>query len=154
MKFNRNAHMDTCAICRKAKDVSGLCNKAQDFINQDHVYSRENPYPENVLEQLQFKDWQRNQGEIQRSVFSKLESEIDLSILTPSQQRCVELYFWEGLTYREIAKELGYSNVKTAWLHVKAGLARLKQHLLSKVDEQTKLLLEREIPNTGQVVGR
>ena len=70
---------------------------------------------------------ERLSHEIKDQLFSKLDLEAALAVLTPKQKACFLLYA-EGKTYREIAQELSLS-LPTIQQHITAARRKLKKIL-------------------------
>lgn len=79
------------------------------------------------ISQLEGKNLAANKSEL-RAARTVLGAAIERE-LTPRQQECVRLYFYEGFTMDEIAKQLGVSK-PVVWRHLQRAKKKLEHSLL------------------------
>jgi hypothetical protein len=93
-----------CQECKKKPTCTKLCERAEKWVNQDHVSLREIPKPEWLLARLNVKAKPPHKLPVLQSYFS--QEKINFPFLTPLQNKCLHLFYFEGLSYKQIARSL------------------------------------------------
>ena len=100
-----------CQDCPKKNTCTELCEKTEKYVNQDYKYLRELPCDENLIEYLNYvidKNWPE-------LVSYFTEELVNFPFLTPLQNKTLHLFYFQGLTYKQIARHLnGGRNPSTA----------------------------------------
>ena len=92
-----------CTNCSKRDNCVELCEKAERYVGQDHVSQRESTKPEWLLDLLRVHVTLHKHEDI-ASYFQ--EDSLSFDFLTPLQNKILYLFYFEGLTYKEIAFHL------------------------------------------------
>ena len=101
--------MKPCTECPKYSECTELCDRAEKYVDQDHIAQREVTFTEDFLELLQIQSpftWP------EMASFFKAES-VNFPPLTPLQNKILHLFYFEGLSYREIARAVSGNRSKT-----------------------------------------
>lgn len=80
-----------------------MCNGAEKWANQDHIAQRESPKPEWLLDLLNVHVTLCKHKDI-ASYFQ--EYGLSFSFLPPLQNKILHLFYFQGLTYKQIAQHL------------------------------------------------
>ena len=140
-----------CQECPKKESCVELCEKAEKWVNKDHVSQRELTFPQvtdgergkvrlNLL--LDLADFHSAFKHSELSSFFN-ESKVDFPFLTPLQNKCLHLFYFQGLTYKQIAHQLtyseriGYGRTNFSQTQVKYRLKRAKQLIRAHLFKNT-----------------
>lgn len=106
-----------CQDCPKKETCTELCEKAERHIRKDHVSQREKIFPHireswesNLnphLDNFSYHLGLYNPSEIS-SYFT--EESVNFPFLTPLQNKILHLFYFQGLTYKQIASRLSSAN--------------------------------------------
>lgn len=129
-----------CQKCPSKDDCLALCPQAERYVSQDSRYQRERPVSMGALQMLSQKnawqEWLVSQGN------KRVEYEppaVDLSGLSLRQKQCLELHYFDGLSWGNIALRLGLSK-SAVQQYIKAGLRKLQTcailHIMKGRDDQ------------------
>ena len=91
-----------CQDCSKKNTCTELCEKTEKYVNQDYKYLRELPCDENLIEYLNYvidKNWPE-------LVSYFTEELVNFPFLTPLQNKIIHLFYFQGLTYKQIARAM------------------------------------------------
>ena len=88
-----------CQDCKKKPNCVKLCPAAEKWVNQDHVALREIPKPQWLLDRISIKAKPAHRD--LSNYFS--HERVEFPFLTPIQNKILHLFYFEGLTYNEIA---------------------------------------------------
>ena len=116
-----------CQECSKKESCVELCLKAEKWVNSDHVSQRELPCNEFTLEYLNYISpvkWQTIAS------YHHVES-LEFPFLSDLQNKCLHLFYFQGLTYKQIAFRLSGRYRKLSLKAVKGQLARAKKKIRS-----------------------
>ncbi len=94
-----------CQTCKDRDTCTELCEPAERYVGQDHVSQRETPHEETFLEWLQSNVSLYTYEELS-GYFS--EESVNFPCCTELQNRCLSLFYFEGLSYAEIAMKVNY----------------------------------------------
>ena len=97
-----------CQDCTKRDTCTELCEDAEKYVNRDHVSQKEiivSRIPESKGKNLPIDNAYYHAGANDLSSYFT-ESQVELSFLTPLQNKCLHLFYFEGLTYAEIAQRV------------------------------------------------
>jgi len=92
-----------CQDCKKKPTCVSLCPKAEKYVNKDHVSLRESPQPDTSLDLISYSLDTISHAEIV-SYFS--EGVVDFPFLTPLQNKILEMFYFRGFTYKQIARAI------------------------------------------------
>ena len=114
-----------CQECPKKESCVELCQKAEKWVNGDHVSQRELPCNEFTLEYLNYRSpvkWQT------LASYHQVESS-KFPFLSDLQNKCLHLFYFEGLAYKKIARAMSgnRSRTKLNQSGVKYQIKRAKQ---------------------------
>jgi len=110
-----------CQECPKKSECVELCLKAEKWVNSDHVSQRELIFSQvqegeagsirlnTALDLANFYST-FNHSELS-SYFT--ESEVCFPFLSDLQNKCLHLFYFEGLTYKQIARAMSGNRSKT-----------------------------------------
>jgi predicted DNA-binding protein YlxM (UPF0122 family) len=90
-----------CQECQAKSSCKSLCSKAEKSVNQDHVSQRETCHSEIDLDLLEAHVKPVPLVEVQSN---NAEHELSFPFLTPLQNKILTLFYFKGLSYKEIAK--------------------------------------------------
>lgn len=129
-----------CQECPSRGDCLSLCPEAERYVSQDARYQRERPVSMGFLkllgEKMAWQEWLVREGN------KRVEYEppsLDLSGLSLRQKQCLELHYFDGLSWGNIALRLGLSK-SAVQQYIKRGLTRLGccaiLHIMKGRDDQ------------------
>ena len=105
-----------CQECKKRDTCTKLCEKANNWVNKDHVSQRELPCTEFTLEYLDSLSpvkWQA------MASYYKVES-LEFPFLSDLQNKCLHLFYFEGFKYKQIAIRVNHKVSKVKYQLYKA----------------------------------
>ncbi len=93
-----------CQDCPKRESCAELCAKAERYVGQDEKkYQRERTYGSSVV--LDILGYRSRHNWQDCSTYWIAQS-VNFSELTPTQNKCLHLFYFEGLSYKQIAFRL------------------------------------------------
>ena len=111
-----------CQECKKKSECVELCEKAEKWVNGDHVYQREQIFPHvreiwegsvnSHLDNFSCLNFYK-QPEI-ASYFA--EENVCFPFLSDLQNKCLHLFYFKSLTYKQIASCLSSANQHGVYL--------------------------------------
>lgn len=120
--------MSLCTQCPKRATCTSLCEEAEKYVNQDYVAQREFPQSELKLDLLSIHIKTPTLKELE-NYFS--ESDVSFPFLSDLQNKCLYLFYFEGLSYREIAFQLSNQYRQVSSRAVKHQLARARKEIVA-----------------------
>jgi len=99
-----------CQECSKKPNCTELCEETEKYVSQDHVAQRESPKPEWLLDALSVHVTLHRHPDI---VGYFQESGLDFKGLTPLQNKILHMFYFDGLSYKQIARALSGNRSKT-----------------------------------------
>ena len=136
--------MSLCTQCPKRATCTSLCEEAEKYVNQDYRYQRESLYPPirnredacfNLI--LDNINWHLNEKPSASQVtIKRLTSlfqgyDFNFPFLTPLQNKCLYLFYFEGLSYAKIAFQLSNQYRQVSSRAVKHQLARARKEIVA-----------------------
>ena len=91
-----------CQECPKKESCVRLCLSAEKWINKSNISQRELPCNEPTLEYFNYRSpvkWKT------LASYHQVES-LEFKFLSDIQNKCLHLFYFEGLTYKQIAYRL------------------------------------------------
>ena len=98
--------MKPCTECKKYATCTELCEKAENYVSQDHVSQREPTFAECGINNNTPHSWEELVAYLN-------ENKIDFPFLTKSENKILHLFYCDGLTCRKIAKAVSGNRSKT-----------------------------------------
>jgi len=100
-----------CQECSKKETCQELCLEAEIYASRDYKRGRESPQVEFVLEYL-------NTDSVYPYTYQEMvsyykEAEVNFPFLTDLQNKCLHLFYFEGKTYKQIARAMSGNRSKT-----------------------------------------
>jgi len=96
-----------CQECPKKESCVELCLKAERWINKDHVSQREITFPnigrENLNTPLDNLNHHKTLHSLPELVSFFNEDNVNFPFLSGLQNKCLHLFYFQGLTYKQIA---------------------------------------------------
>lgn len=115
-----------CQECKKRDKCVKLCPEAEKYVNRDRVSQRESCHEDYVLDWLNLH--------VSPHPFSALvsfwqEDNLNFPFLSPLQNKCLHLFYFEGLSYVEIAFRLSNQYRQVSSHKVRGQIYRAKQKI-------------------------
>ncbi len=96
-----------CQDCPKKPTCIELCERAEKYVNKDYISLRESTHLEWMLDLLSVHVKVIHHNEIKTYFTSE---NVSFPFLSDLQNNCLHLFYFEGLTYKEIAFRLSIAN--------------------------------------------
>ncbi len=130
---------DLCTNCVDRDICEELCDRANDYAEQDHI---DKHWRISYVENLDRLDWLANH--VSTLSLAEMQNEVELNLedwkfveedcefpLTEQQSQCLYLYFWMKWTQKKIGKELGITR-QAVTKHIKYAKKKLIKMLKSE----------------------
>ena len=104
-----------CQECKKRDDCVALCAKAEKYSYQDWVYNREVYASEDTLDWIHLHISRHTWPEM-ATYFQ--ENKVCFPFLSDVQNKCLSLFYFKGLTYKQIASRLSSANQHGVFLQL------------------------------------
>lgn len=120
-----------CQECRKKDTCIELCERVKNWVDQDYVSQRELVEPEWLLEWLNIKAMPSYKWQEIISYFT--DERVNFPFLTSIQNKILHLFYFEGLSYRKIARAMSGTPAKRKINHyeVKSQIYLAKRQILN-----------------------
>lgn len=138
-----------CQDCPKKDSCIQLCSKAERYVSQDYVSQRETTYPHvtdkaNATKNLPLDniDYHLNQKTHQETIEQVIsyhlnERTLNFPFLSELQNKCLYLFYFEGLSYAEIARNLKQDKSKINYC-IRIAKQRISQFSSKSEGENSK----------------
>ena len=110
-----------CQDCPKKPTCQELCERAEKRVSQDYVFQRERTYPHvnskgDANKNLKLDNISFHVSPYKFSILSSYfkHDKLNFSFLTKLQNKCLHMFYFDGLTYNQIAMRVrkGKSKIK------------------------------------------